>query len=56
VEHPKQFHLDIGVADIDDAHSQVVASGASLLRVDHEAGGVSAHPAGHPFCLLKSGR
>lgn len=51
---PQQFHLDLGVADLDRAEEQVLAQGAKLL--DDGVGGrcwrVYADPAGHPFCLV----
>ncbi|GGJ99342.1 glyoxalase [Streptomyces camponoticapitis] len=50
--HPQQFHLDLDVGDIDRAHEQVLALGATLLRVDQAGWRVFADPAGHPFCLL----
>jgi hypothetical protein len=55
-EQPQQFHLDIDVADVDDAHSHVITLGATLLRVDPRGWRVFADPAGHPFCLLRGGR
>ncbi|WP_308442549.1 VOC family protein, partial [Planotetraspora mira] len=53
-DHPQQFHLDVGVEDLDRAHQQVLASGATLLD---DGGGtrgwrIYADPAGHPFCLV----
>lgn len=52
---PQQFHLDLGVADLDRAHEQVLALGATVL--DGRAAGrgwrVYADPAGHPFCLVR---
>ncbi|GAA4564541.1 VOC family protein [Planotetraspora kaengkrachanensis] len=52
--HPQQFHLDVGVADLDAGHQQVLAYGAKLLD---DGGGtrgwrIYADPAGHPFCLV----
>ncbi|WP_031063340.1 VOC family protein [Streptomyces sp. NRRL WC-3742] len=51
-EHPQQAHLDVDVADLDEAERQVLALGAVRL---HDAGGwrVYADPAGHPFCLVR---
>ncbi|MGC0271450.1 VOC family protein [Pseudactinotalea sp. Z1739] len=54
--NPQQIHLDLWVADIEEAHEEVLALGAVLLKaVDDEAPGegfrVYADPAGHPFCL-----
>lgn len=52
---PQQLHLDFGVADLDRAHEQVLALGATVLDVG--AGGrgwrIYADPAGHPFCLVR---
>ncbi|WP_327418070.1 VOC family protein [Streptomyces sp. NBC_01233] len=52
---PQQFHLDLGVPDLDRAQEQVLAAGATLL--DGDEGGRSwrifADPAGHPFCLVR---
>ena len=52
---PQQFHLDLGVKDLDQAHEQIQGLGATLL----DAGGgerswrIYADPAGHPFCLVR---
>jgi catechol-2,3-dioxygenase len=59
-----QYHLDIGVDDIDEAEAKVLALGATKLpwgsreevaqglRPDSSSGfRVYADPAGHPFCL-----
>ncbi|MDF0375932.1 VOC family protein [[Kitasatospora] papulosa] len=53
--HPQQFHLDFAVPDLDRAHEQVVALGATVLDEGDGAGGwrVFADPAGHPFCLVR---
>ncbi|MET9619534.1 MULTISPECIES: VOC family protein [unclassified Streptomyces] len=52
---PQQLHPDFGVADLDRAHDEVLALGATVL--DEGAGGrswrVYADPAGHPFCLVR---
>ncbi|MEV1049511.1 VOC family protein [Streptomyces sp. NPDC049916] len=52
---PQQLHLDFGVADLEQAHGQVMARGATLLdAADDERGWrVYADPAGHPFCLVR---
>lgn len=54
-ERPQQLHLDVGVADLEDAHERVLAAGASVLDVGNGRRGwrVYADPAGHPFCLVK---
>ncbi|MDH6137415.1 hypothetical protein P3T37_006847 [Kitasatospora sp. MAA4] len=49
--HPQQFHLDIGVPDLDAAEREVIAHGAAPLRRD-TTWRVYADPAGHPFCLV----
>lgn len=50
----QQFHLDIEVADVDEAESKVLALGAT--RVTDAEGEtnfrVYRDPAGHPFCLV----
>ncbi|WP_030567630.1 VOC family protein [Streptomyces aureocirculatus] len=53
--HPQQFHLDLGVTDLDHAQTQVLALGARLLDADSGGGSwrVYADPAGHPFCLVR---
>ncbi|WP_019890602.1 VOC family protein [Streptomyces purpureus] len=52
---PQQSHLDIRVDDLELAHRDVLALGATLLD---DGGGtrawrVYADPAGHPFCLVR---
>lgn len=49
--HPQQFHLDIDVESLDEAHRQVVGLGAERLS-DGVGWRVYADPAGHPFCLI----
>ncbi|GAA0938722.1 VOC family protein [Nonomuraea longicatena] len=49
---PQQFHLDLGVPDLDHAQEQVQALGATLLDTT-EGWRVLTDPAGHPFCLVK---
>ncbi|MEV5198443.1 VOC family protein [Streptomyces sp. NPDC053720] len=53
--HPQQFHLDLGVADLDLAQEQVLGLGASLLDAGDGRRGwrIYADPAGHPFCLVR---
>jgi Glyoxalase-like domain len=51
---PQQFHLDLGVKDLDQAQTEVISRGATLLD---DGGGrqgwrVCTDPAGHPFCLV----
>jgi catechol 2,3-dioxygenase-like lactoylglutathione lyase family enzyme len=53
-EHPQQFHLDLDVADLDEAEAQVLAIGAR--KHEHQPGTtfrVFLDPAGHPFCLCQ---
>lgn len=52
----QQIHLDLWVDDIDAAHEEVMALGATLLKPAEETDEpdsfqVYADPAGHPFCL-----
>ena len=52
----QQVHLDLWVEDFAEAHEQVMALGASVLKAaaGHTSGDdfqVYADPAGHPFCL-----
>ncbi|MGI5485733.1 VOC family protein [Microtetraspora malaysiensis] len=51
---PQQFHLDLGVPDLDRAQEQVLAWGATVLDDDSDGRcwRVYADPAGHPFCLV----
>lgn len=54
--NPQQIHLDLWVEDIDAAHEEVIALGATLLKPAAESDSadnfqVYADPAGHPFCL-----
>ncbi|GAA0425239.1 glyoxalase [Acrocarpospora corrugata] len=50
--HPQQFHLDIGVDDLDRAQAQVLHLGATLLD-SSQGWHIYADPAGHPFCLVR---
>lgn len=49
----QQIHLDLWVEDIEAAHSEVMALGATLLQDAEEDQNfiVYSDPAGHPFCL-----
>ncbi|GLW10722.1 glyoxalase [Microtetraspora sp. NBRC 13810] len=55
---PQQFHLDFGVAELDQAQEQVLSWGATVL--DAGSAGRSwriyADPEGHPFCLVRHRR
>ncbi|MBF9070356.1 VOC family protein [Streptacidiphilus fuscans] len=50
---PQQAHIDIGVTDLDAAHTQVLALGATPLEdwAGTKSWRVYADPVGHPFCL-----
>ncbi|MFF4174071.1 VOC family protein [Streptomyces sp. NPDC001744] len=52
---PQQFHLDLGVEDLDAAQAEALARGAALLDAGDERRSwrVLADPAGHPFCLVR---
>jgi len=51
---PQQLHIDVMVADLDEAEPRVIALGATLLEGSARPIGfrVYADPVGHPFCLL----
>ncbi|MFF3614868.1 VOC family protein [Streptomyces sp. NPDC002580] len=53
--HPQQFHLDLGVEDLDQAQGEVLDRGATLLDEGDGKRGwrIFADPAGHPFCLVR---
>ena len=53
--YPQQFHLDLGVQDLDEAQDQALAHGATLLDPGdgERSWRVYADPAGHPFCLVR---
>jgi hypothetical protein len=53
VEFPQHMHLDVFVADLDEAERQVLALGATPLDRGDDAFRVYADPAGHPFCLCR---
>lgn len=52
---PQQFHLDLGVQDLDQAQEHVLGLGATLLDAGDgkRSWRVYADPAGHPFCLVR---
>jgi Glyoxalase-like domain len=52
--HPQQFHLDVDVPDLDEAHPRVLELGAALLHIDSRGWRVYADPVGHSFCLLQA--
>jgi predicted enzyme related to lactoylglutathione lyase len=51
-----QVHLDIAVEDLDVASAHAVAAGATVARHQPQDD-VRVHldPAGHPFCLFRTG-
>jgi hypothetical protein len=51
-EHPQHAHLDVFVADLDEAEPKVLKLGATMLAAEPD-NRVYADPAGHPFCLCK---
>jgi glyoxalase superfamily protein len=56
-EHPKQYHLDFEVGEIEPEQRRVVQLGATLQKdfIGPEGYGwqVFTDPAGHPFCLCR---
>lgn len=51
----KQFHLDLGVDDLDAAAKECVALGATLPdEQPGETWRVLLDPSGHPFCLTQA--
>ncbi|MEU4484342.1 VOC family protein [Streptomyces purpurascens] len=54
-DRPQQFHLDLGVEDLDQAQADVLDLGATVLDEDDTGRSwrVFADPAGHPFCLVR---
>jgi predicted enzyme related to lactoylglutathione lyase len=59
-EHPKQFHVDFEVDDLEAEQRRVVALGATLqqdsIGPDGYGWRVYTDPAGHPFCLCRNER
>ena len=57
-EHPKQFHLDFEVDDVDAEQARVLSLGATLQQdsVGEDGYGwrVFTDPVGHPFCLCRN--
>ena len=57
-EHPKQFHLDFEVDDLEEEERRVLALGATRQRDCVEPDGhgfrVYTDPVGHPFCLCRN--
>lgn len=49
--YPQQMHLDVFVADLDEAEAGVLDLGAQRLTGGGETFRVFADPSGHPFCL-----
>jgi predicted enzyme related to lactoylglutathione lyase len=56
-EHPKQYHLDFEVDEIEPEQRRVIELGATLqqdfIGADGYGWQVYADPAGHPFCLCR---
>jgi catechol 2,3-dioxygenase-like lactoylglutathione lyase family enzyme len=52
---PQQIHFDVAVDDLDAAETAVLALGARPLDGGGETFRVFADPAGHPFCLCRTG-
>jgi predicted enzyme related to lactoylglutathione lyase len=56
-EHPKQYHLDFEVDEIEPEQRRVVELGATLQKdfigPDGYGWQVYTDPAGHPFCLCR---
>jgi predicted enzyme related to lactoylglutathione lyase len=56
-EHPKQYHLDLEVDEIEPEQRRVLALGATLeqdcIGADGYGWQVYTDPAGHPFCLCR---
>ena len=51
--YPQQIHLDIRVADADQAEQELLALGATRAPGGPETGfRVFTDPAGHPFCIV----
>jgi predicted enzyme related to lactoylglutathione lyase len=57
-QHPKQFHLDFEVDDVEAEQSRVLALGATLRQDSIGPDGfgwrVYTDPVGHPFCLCRN--
>lgn len=57
-EHPKQFHLDFEVDDIEAEQTRVLSLGAALAHDSADPDGygfrVYTDPVGHPFCLCRN--
>ena len=57
-EHPKQFHLDFEVDDVESEQRRVLALGATLqqdsIGPDGYGWRVYTDPVGHPFCLCRN--
>ncbi|RAJ39968.1 putative enzyme related to lactoylglutathione lyase [Kitasatospora sp. SolWspMP-SS2h] len=58
LEHPKQFHLDFEVDDIETEQHRALGLGATLRRdfTGPEGYGwrIYTDPIGHPFCLCRN--
>lgn len=56
-ERPQQLHLDFAVADLDAGEAAVLDLGARRAETqpNPDSFRVFLDPAGHPFCLVRSG-
>jgi len=50
--HPQQVHLDVAVADVEQAEPKALAIGATRLPGEGDNWRVYADPAGKPFCFV----
>ena len=51
--YPQQLHLDIRVADAEQAEQELLALGATRVAGERETGfRVFTDPVGHPFCIV----
>jgi predicted enzyme related to lactoylglutathione lyase len=57
-DHPKQFHMDFEVDDVEAEQTRILALGATLQRNSIGPDGygwrVYTDPVGHPFCLCRN--
>ena len=54
--YPQQLHLDIRVADADQAERELLALGATRVAGERETGfRVFTDPVGDPFCIVFGG-
>ncbi|WP_205324179.1 VOC family protein [Glycomyces sp. YM15] len=57
-EHPKQYHLDFEVDEVEPEQQRVIALGATLQKsfINDDGYGwqIYTDPVGHPFCLCRN--